>query len=75
LSVLRCAITGVSAVIDPLGQIQASRALNTAGYIQSTVPQALSPTPYAMAGDWPLLGMILVLSGFCAWMRRNRALT
>jgi apolipoprotein N-acyltransferase len=75
LSVLRSANTGVSAVIDPLGQIQASRALNTAGYIQSTVPQALSPTPYAMAGDWPLLGLILVLTGLCAWMRRNRALT
>jgi apolipoprotein N-acyltransferase len=75
LSVLRSANTGVSAVIDPLGRIQASRALGTAGYIQSTVPQALSPTPYAMTGDWPLFGLMMAFAVFCARVRRDRALT
>ncbi|HUD51518.1 apolipoprotein N-acyltransferase [Parvibaculum sp.] len=59
LPVARAANTGISAVIDPYGRILAKKALNTPGVIDMALPRALSPTPYAMAGDWIFAGLLL----------------
>ncbi|MCC6304401.1 MAG: apolipoprotein N-acyltransferase [Rhodobacteraceae bacterium] len=55
LPLLRAANTGVSAAIDARGRIVASLPLGRAGALDVTVPAALPPTPYARAGDLPLL--------------------
>lgn len=59
IPMVRVANTGVSAMIDARGQVTASIALNTAGYVDARLPAPLPPTQYSRTGDWP----ILVLSG------------
>jgi apolipoprotein N-acyltransferase len=68
LPVLRAANTGVSAVIDGRGRILASLELNTAGRLDAALPPALPPTPYARAGDLPVLLLVLLATaaGFAA---------
>jgi apolipoprotein N-acyltransferase len=62
LPVIRSANTGISAVIDPFGRVTGKLGLNLAGVIDARLPKALSPTLYALYGDWPLT---LILMGFC----------
>ncbi|MEM6389595.1 MAG: apolipoprotein N-acyltransferase [Pseudomonadota bacterium] len=61
LPVLRAANTGVSAVIDPRGQIQAALALGETGYLDVHLPAALPATPYSRTGDWPALAALALL--------------
>jgi apolipoprotein N-acyltransferase len=63
LPLIRVANTGVSAVIDAKGRILASLPLGTAGTLDHALPAALSATPFARWGDWPLL---LLLAGVAA---------
>ena len=66
LPLARAANTGVSAMIDARGQVLASLPLNSAGFLDAALPGALPATPYARAGDWPVLALIatvLVLLG------------
>jgi len=66
LPMLRAANTGVSAVIGPYGQIRDHLALNTAGYLDARLPEALPPTLYSRSGDWPALLFALLLTGVAA---------
>ena len=59
LPVLRAANTGVSAVIDARGRIVAELAMNEAGFLDTALPVALPPTPYARTGDLPVLLLVL----------------
>lgn len=61
LPMARAANTGVSAMIDPLGRVTAQIALGQSGYVDAVLPAAGAPTLYTKTGDWPLLGMALVL--------------
>lgn len=61
LPVLRVANTGVSAVIDARGNLTASLGLNETGFIDAAIPGALPPTFYARFGDWPILGVLMLL--------------
>lgn len=65
LPVVRAANTGVSAVIDPYGQIMADLPLNQDGVIDALLPAPLPPTPYARVGNLPfwLGSFIFLLSG------------
>lgn len=60
LPVVRAANTGISAVIDARGRVVARLGLNTAGYVDATVPAALPVTMYAQMGDWPLAVLLIV---------------
>jgi apolipoprotein N-acyltransferase len=51
LPLVRAANTGISAVVDPVGRIIARQPLLTAGRLDSILPAALPPTPYALYGN------------------------
>lgn len=59
LPMVRAANTGISAIIDPYGQVSASLPLGTSGVLDSRLPQPLPPTFYSMHGD--LIFAILLL--------------
>ncbi len=64
LPMVRAANTGISAVIDPKGRITAALALNTAGFLDATLPAPGAATLYARTGDLPallILSMLLIL--------------
>jgi apolipoprotein N-acyltransferase len=63
LPLVRAANNGISAVVDPYGRTLARLDLNAVGVLDSALPRALPPTPYARAGRWvllPLLGLLLL---------------
>ena len=67
LPLVRVANTGVSALIDPTGQILAEIPLNTTGYLDVTLPPPLPEPFYARHGDTPLILLLATLfSGFAA---------
>jgi len=67
LPLVRAAQTGISAVVDPLGRVQARIGLERRGTIDALLPAALSkPTPYAKFGDISfaillLLSMLVII--------------
>ena len=63
LPLVRAANTGISAVIDPLGRLVARLGLGLEGVLDSNLPAAIPPTPYARAGDLPALIILAV-----AWL-------
>ena len=65
LPVARTANTGVSAMIDPLGQVAASIPLNEANFLDVALPAPLSPTLYSRLGDIPFLGFVVFLGLVC----------
>ena len=67
LPIARAANTGISAMIDGLGRIRASQDLNTMGVVDSALPTALPPTPYARFGDLVFL-LFLVIAAFAAFV-------
>jgi apolipoprotein N-acyltransferase len=69
LPLVRAANTGISAVVDPLGRVIKSLPLGTEGVLDSALPQAIAPTPYARAGDAPA-GLVVGLAFL--WLLRSR---
>ena len=63
LPLVRAANTGISAVVDPLGRIVAQLGLGLEGVLDSDLPAAIPPTPYARAGDIPILIVLAI-----AWL-------
>lgn len=72
LPMVRVANTGVSAMIDATGRVTASIALGQAGWRDVPLPPPLPPTVYARSGDWPVLGLMLVLLGLSRLPARYR---
>ena len=66
LPLVRVANTGVSAVVDARGRVLSSLPLNRMGHLDSRLPVALPPTPYARFGGWIAAALWLVASGFFA---------
>ncbi|MCU0910288.1 MAG: apolipoprotein N-acyltransferase [Rhodobacteraceae bacterium] len=62
LPVVRVANTGVSAVIDARGRVRAELPLGTQGFLDAALPAAVSATPYARTGDWPVLAALVLLA-------------
>lgn len=55
LPMIRAANNGISAVIDARGRILGSLGLDVRGTIDSVLPPAVPPPPYAQYGDWIFL--------------------
>ena len=70
LPLVRAANTGISAVIDPMGRVVARLGLGLEGVLDSTLPAAIPPTPYARAGDIPAA---IILAAAWLFMIRRRA--
>lgn len=69
LPMVRAANTGISAMIDPHGQVTASLPLNTAGYVDVVLPAPGAPTFYSRTGDTPWV--LLVLAGLVGCVLRH----
>ncbi|MDE9449681.1 apolipoprotein N-acyltransferase [Aliiroseovarius sp. Z3] len=69
LPVIRVANTGISAVIDPRGQLRAALALGQAGFLDQPLPGADQPTPYSRHGDMPLA--VLITVALCSLLVRR----
>ena len=70
LPLVRAANTGISAVIDPMGRVVARLGLGLEGVLDSTLPAAIPPTPYARAGDIPAA---IILAAAWLFVIRRRA--
>lgn len=64
LPLARSANTGVSAMVDPYGRVIGAISLGQMGVIDVALPAALPETPYARSGDWPVAGVLLLLTLF-----------
>jgi apolipoprotein N-acyltransferase len=60
LPLVRVANNGISAVVDPVGRVLARTNLDAIGYVDSALPARVPRTPYARAGNWMLLGLLLL---------------
>jgi len=60
LPIVRAANTGISAVIDPFGRVVARLGLGIEGVLDSSLPQAASPTIYARVGDLPAVTIVTI---------------
>ena len=61
LPLVRAANTGISAIVDPYGRILARLDLGETGVVDGPLPQAIDPPPYTRLGDWPAIGLWLLL--------------
>ena len=62
LPLIRAANTGISGVVDPFGRVIKQLSLNTQGVIDSPLPKPTrKPTAYSRFGDWPILGLAILL--------------
>ena len=66
MPLVRAANNGVSAVVDAEGRVLGRLALNARGVIDSALPQARPPPPYARFGDG-LFAVMLVAAAAAAW--------
>jgi apolipoprotein N-acyltransferase len=71
LPLVRAANTGISAVIDPMGRVIAQLGLGLEGVLDSGLPTAIPPTPFARAGDVPI--MIILAAAWLYVIRRRAA--
>jgi apolipoprotein N-acyltransferase len=55
LPLVRVANTGVSGLIDAKGRVRGTIPLGVADFLDTPLPGALPPTPYARMGEWPFL--------------------
>ncbi len=71
LPLVRVANTGLTEVIDARGRITAQLPFGTTGYLDATLPAALSAPPYARWGETPAL--MLLVGCFVFALRKPRA--
>lgn len=61
LPLLRDGNNGISAVFDPYGRVLAQLDLNAVGVLDTTLPQALPPTPFEQYRERSFVGLALLL--------------
>lgn len=62
LPMVRAAQTGISAIVDARGVVQARMGLNASGTVEAPLPGALPPTIAAALGPWPVVALALFLA-------------
>ncbi|ALC10585.1 apolipoprotein N-acyltransferase [Sphingopyxis sp. 113P3] len=73
LPVLRATPTGISAVIDADGRVLDAIPMHKAGRIDSSIPRARAPTPFARYGNIVPVGLaLLLIAAAIAFRRRGR---
>jgi apolipoprotein N-acyltransferase len=70
LPMVRVANTGISGVIDPYGRVLSKLELGAEGVIDTDLPRALPPTPYARFGD-AIAGLLMLGLLALAWAARR----
>src|SRR5690606_32841379 len=75
-SLVRAANSGISAIVDPLGRIDAMMEEGMVGAIKGTPDKPLQATVFAQYRHWPLAGLLLLVAvpALAAWLRRRRRL-
>ena len=74
LPIVRAANTGISAVIDPYGQIIARLGLGVEGVLDSGLPSAIAAPLYARLGDLPV-AILVALAAILVGRRRTKKTT
>ena len=69
---MRAANTGISAVIDPTGQIVAQLGLGIEGVLDANLPAAIAPTIYARLTNIPAAIMMTIALIFVVQRRLKR---
>jgi apolipoprotein N-acyltransferase len=69
---LRATNTGVTAIIDPRGEVTARLANFTTGALDGSVTGYSGATPYVRAGNYPAVLICVVLLGWAALRRGDR---
>jgi apolipoprotein N-acyltransferase len=72
LPLARAANTGISAVVDPYGEVIARLGLGETGVVDAPLPAALPPTPYSRYGGAVFWGIFLLFAGCALTGMRNR---
>jgi apolipoprotein N-acyltransferase len=67
LPIARAANSGISAVIDGYGRVQARLDLGLRGNLDSDLPVALPSTPFARYGNVIMLALYIVCAGAALW--------
>jgi apolipoprotein N-acyltransferase len=67
LPIVRAANSGISAVIDSYGRVQARLDLGLRGNLDSDLPVALPPTPFARFGNFIMLALYAACAGAALW--------
>jgi apolipoprotein N-acyltransferase len=60
LPLVRAANTGISAVVDPFGRTIRSLPLGAEGVLDSSLPRAIAPTPFARFGSYVFVLFLLI---------------
>lgn len=74
LPIVRAANTGISAVIDPFGQIIARLGLGVEGVLDSALPSSIPAPLYARVGDLPV-AVLVALAAIFVGRRRTKKTT
>jgi apolipoprotein N-acyltransferase len=74
LPIVRVANTGISAVIDPTGQIVARLGLGVEGVLDSGLPSALPAPLYTRTGDWPAAIAVALVAIFVGNRRKQKSM-
>jgi apolipoprotein N-acyltransferase len=69
---VRAANTGISAVIDPFGNVIGQLPLGEHGRFDTRIPERLSPTLYARLGETALVVLLSIFLGTAILLRRRR---
>ena len=67
LPIVRAANSGISGVIDPYGRVVERLSLGLRGVIDSSLPIALPPPPFARYGDAIIATLYLICAGAALW--------
>ncbi|MEM9471944.1 MAG: apolipoprotein N-acyltransferase [Pseudomonadota bacterium] len=69
---IRAANTGISAMIDAAGRVQARLALGTTGHLDVAMPLIMAATPYSVIGDLGFLALLILIFGIYIICRRMK---